>query len=87
MKKISNKLVSVFKKYNQIFRIIAGKPTNLKEAILYPVTSLSLNTASSSSSLNQESKSGFRSYIIKTSHSVSRCFHRMPNGSATVWLL
>ena len=87
MKKTSNKLVSVFKEDNQVFGIITGKLTNLKEAILYPITSLSLNIASSNSSLNQADKGGFRSYIIKASHSVSRCFHRMPNGSTTVWLL
>ena len=61
MKKISNKLVLVFKEYNQVFGIIAGKPTNLKEVILYPITSLPLNIASSSSSLSQEDKGGFRS--------------------------
>ena len=60
MKKTSNKLVSVFKEDNQVFGIITGKLTNLKEAILYP---------------------------IKASHSVSRCFNQMPNGSTTVWLL
>ena len=39
MKKTSNKLVLVLKEDNQLFGIIVEKPTNLKEAILYPITS------------------------------------------------
>ena len=74
MKKISNKLVSVIKEGKQVFSIIARKPTNFKESFLYPITSLPLNIASSNSSLNQTDKAGFRTCIIKTSHSVSRCF-------------
>ena len=86
MKKTSNKLVLVLKEDNQLFGIIVGKPTNLKEAILYPITSLTLNIASSNSSLNQADKGGFRSYR-KNTYCISRFFHRMRNGSTTRWQL
>lgn len=84
MKKTSNKLVLVLKEDNQLFGIILEKPTNLKEAILYPITSLTLNIASSNSSLNQADKGGFRSYR-KNTFCISRFFHQMRNGSTTVW--